>query len=237
MPIGGPGEPRPENDTALTGGPLDSRMATADADIGDLVKENARAVTAAVSVVGYAVVVAAFAQVIPLPSLSRDAVILLSDLIAVINSLALASLLAGYYYIRRGAVEKHRTAMLTAFALIMLFLVVYVLKVGGGFEKSFVGPETVKLAYFAMLIIHVLLSVVSVPVVLYAVVLGLTHAPEELAETAHAKWGRVAVAAWAVSLALGIVTYLLLNHVYDWVPLHRGGEAALLLLPALRRRR
>ncbi|MFB6197443.1 MAG: DUF420 domain-containing protein, partial [Halobacteriaceae archaeon] len=58
--------------------------------------------------------------------------------------------------------------------------------------------------------------VVAVPVVLHAVVLGLTHTPTELGDTAHPRVGKVAVAAWSVSLALGIVTYLMLNHVYGW---------------------
>jgi putative membrane protein len=40
--------------------------------------------------------------------------------------------------------------------------------------------------------------------------------------------GRIAVLAWSVSLFLGIVTYVMLNHVYGWVP--RGEEAVLPLL-------
>jgi putative membrane protein len=57
---------------------------------------------------------------------------------------------------------------------------------------------------------------VSVPVVVYAITLGLTHTPEELRETAHARVGRVAAAAWSLSLFLGVIAYFLLNHVYDW---------------------
>jgi putative membrane protein len=219
-------------------------MATASSRT--VLKEHPRAVTAVLSVVGYALVLGAFAGVIPLfPDLSRGTVVLFSDLIAVVNSLALTSLLVGWYFIRRGAVRKHRAAMLTAFSLICAFLVLYLWKVGGGFEKSFVISEGQFLAeyagvieplYLAMLGVHILLSVVAVPVVLYAIVLGLTHTPEELRETAHARVGRVAVLSWSLSLFLGVVTYVMLNHVYGWVP--RGEEAALLLVavPALGRR-
>jgi putative membrane protein len=180
------------------------------------------------SVVGYALVIGAFEGLIPLfPDLSREAVILFSDLIAVVNTLALTTLLAGWWFIRRGDVWRHRAAMLVAFTLICAFLVLYLWKVGGGFEKSIVIREgqflaayagAVELAYFAMLAVHILLSVVAVPVVLYAVVLGLTHTPEELRETSHATYGRVAVGSWSLSLFLGVVTYWLLNHVYAWVP-------------------
>ena len=173
--------------------------------------------------------VGAFAGLLPIfPPLSDATVVLFSDLIAVVNTFALTALLVGWWFIRNGDVRKHRAAMLTAFALICVFLVLYLWKVGGGFEKSFVVPDGAFLAayagvvepvYLVMLAVHIFLSVVAVPVVLYAVVLGLTHTPAELRDTRHARVGRIAVTAWAVSLFLGIVTYVLLNHVYMWEPL------------------
>jgi putative membrane protein len=80
-----------------------------------------------------------------------------------------------------------------------------------------------------MLAVHVLLSVVSVPVVLHAVVLGLTHSPSELPETIHPRVGRIAVVAWTLSLALGVFTYVLLNHVYSWEAVARSGMALFVL--------
>ena len=215
--------------------------ATPDGPVG-VVREHPVVVTAALSVVGYVLVGGAFAGVLPIfPPLSDATVVLFSDAIAVVNSLALTSLLVGWYFIRNGEVRKHRAAMVTAFLLISLFLVLYLWKVGGGFEKSFVVPEgtflagyagLIEPAYLLMLGIHIFLSVVSVPVVLFAILLGLTHSPAELRDTAHARIGRIAVLAWSVSLFLGIVTYFMLNHVYGWVP--RGEEALLLLLVAPR---
>jgi len=190
-----------------------------------------RRVTAVVSVVGYALVLGTFAGLVPIfPEIGRSTVLLLSDAIAVINTCALAALVAGYYFVRTGRIRAHRAAMLTAFALIMAFLVVYLWKVGGGFEKRLVIEQgqflwryagIVHPVYLAMLAVHVLLSVVSVPVVLHAVVLGLTRDVSELPDTAHPTVGRVAVAAWTLSLALGVLTYWLLNHVYSWTPMVR----------------
>jgi len=196
--------------------------------VSEYARANPRRVTVVLSVVGYALVAAAFSGVVPLfPELSRDTVLLFSDAIAVVNTLALTSLLAGAVFIKRGDVRKHRAAMLTAFALICAFLVLYLWKVGGGFEKSIVIEEgqflaayagVVRPLYLLMLAVHIFLSVVAVPVVLYAITLGLTHTPAELRETAHAKYGRIAVTAWSLSLFLGVVTYWMLNHVYSWVP-------------------
>lgn len=177
-----------------------------------------RAVTAVLSVIGYVLVVGAFAGLLPLPEISREAVILLGDAIAVVNFLALSAIVAGVYFIRNDAVRKHRAAMLTAFSLIMLFLVLYLTKVGGGFEKEIQAAGLVWGAYITMLAIHILLSAISVPVVLHAVVLGLTHTPAELRKTVHARVGRIAAAAWSLSLFLGLVTYVMLNHIYMWTP-------------------
>ncbi len=178
-------------------------------------KNNPRAATAILSAVGYVLVLGTFAGLLPIyPELSRATTDLFSHAIAAVNTVALTALLLGWRWIRREEVRKHRAAMLTAFGLILLFLVLYLVKIGGGGEKSIDATGLVYYAYLIMLAIHIVLSAVSVPVVIHAVVLGLTHTPAELRETAHARVGRIAAAAWGLSLALGIVTYLMLNHIY-----------------------
>jgi putative membrane protein len=62
-----------------------------------------------------------------------------------------------------------------------------------------------------MLSVHLVLSVVSVPPDNYAITLGLTHRPAELARINKAKVGRVAVYAWITSLVLGVLTYMMLQ--------------------------
>jgi putative membrane protein len=183
-------------------------------------KDHPLAVTVVLSVVGYGLVVGTFLGWVPgtvYPELTQGQVNLLTDAIAVVNVLATVSLLAGWRWIRRDEVGKHAAAMGTAFALILVFLVLYLTKIGGGGTKEFVGPTLVYYAYLAMLAVHIVLSIVAVPVVLYALVLGLTHTPTELrTETSHRRVGRVAAGSWILSLTLGVVTYLLLNHVYDY---------------------
>lgn len=211
------------------------------------IKDHPLAVTAVLSLLGYVLVLGTFAGVVDVfPAISDRTVVLLSDMIAVTNTLALTALLAGWRFIRVGEIRKHRTAMLTAFSLILLFLVLYLTKVGGGFEKEIVVREgqflaayagPVRIAYLAMLAIHILLSVVAVPVVIYPVVLGLTHSPAELRETNHARVGRIAVISWSLSLFLGVVTYVMLNHVYSWVPRGEAATGALFLLVAIPARR
>ncbi|MFB6127943.1 MAG: DUF420 domain-containing protein [Halolamina sp.] len=185
------------------------------------IRDHPRATTAVLSVAGYALVAATFVGVVPdavYPELTLAQVNLLSHAIAAVNTTATLLLVAGWYFIRNDEVAKHRAAMGSAFALIMVFLVLYLTKIGGGGTKEMVGaPTAVYYAYLAMLAIHIVLSVVSVPVVLHAIVLGVTHSPAELRrETPHRTVGRIAASTWILSLTLGVVAYVLLNWVYDY---------------------
>ena len=189
------------------------------------VRDHPLAVTAVLTVLGYTAVLAAFADLLPVPALERRTVLLLGHLIAAINTGALLSLVAGWRFVKRGEIRRHAAAMLSAFALILLFLVLYVWKQAGGFTKELQVSQgqflaeyagAVTYGYLLLLGIHVVLSILAVPLVLYAVLIGTTHTPQAVPETRHPTVGRVAVAVWAVSLVLGIVTYFLLNHVYGW---------------------
>lgn len=181
------------------------------------VRERPVAVTAFLSLVGYAIVIGTFVADLPIyPDLSFAQVEFLTHAIAVVNLLATVLILLGWYWIKNGEIQKHRWAMLGAFGLILIFLLMYLPKVGGGGTKHFVGPAIPYYAYLLMLAIHVLLSIVAVPVVLHAVVLGLTFTPAELPNTSHPRVGRIAAISWTISLVLGVVTYLMLNHLYDW---------------------
>lgn len=198
--------------------------------VREIIRAHPVAITTVLTIIGYALVVGTFAGWFGFyPDLSAGEVDFLTHAIAIINSITLAAILLGVHYVKNTQYQKHKVAMLVAFGLILLFLVVYLVRVGGGFEKEIVGaPTGIHEAYLVMLAIHILLSIVSVPVVLYAVLLGLTHSVRELKQTRKAQIGRFAAVAWIVSLVLGIITYLLLNHIYSAQP--REPRGGLLLL-------
>jgi putative membrane protein len=148
------------------------------------------------------------------PALAR-LVAFAPHLIAAINASALIVLLRGRAAIRAGRVASHRRLMLTAAVLISGFLVLYVTRVALGGTKAFPGPATVRVyLYLPLLAIHVLLSIISVPLVVYNLLVGLTRPIGAIGVTPHPRVGRTAVALWSVSLALGIVVYVMLNLVY-----------------------
>lgn len=198
--------------------------------VGRYAKDRPVVTTGVLTAIGYGVVLGTFAGVLPIyPDIDESGVDLLSHSIAVVNTVATGCLVLGWYWIRKREITRHKYAMIAAFALIVLFLVLYLPKVGGGGEKHFVLESAygwvplwwwIEPLYLAMLAIHIVLSVLAVPLVILSVVLGLTHTPAELSATRKMQIGRWAAGAWIVSLALGVLTYIMLNHLFaaDFVP-------------------
>jgi len=154
------------------------------------------------------------------PDIGLRTVNLLSHVIALNNTLTVGILILGWYFIQNGSPRLHGTAMSVAFLLILVFLVLYLLKTGGGGRKEFVGPLVVKIPYLIMLLVHILLSIVSVPLVLYSLILALGRPLTKVGESVHPAVGPWAAGCWIVSLSLGILCYLLLHHAYtfEYVP-------------------
>lgn len=184
------------------------------AAFGERVGKRPLVTAGGLTLVAYAVVIATFAGALPYPPISRATSTLLSHAIAIVNAATVACLLAGWYWVRTGAVRRHRIAMSFAMVLILAFLGMYLLRIGGGGTKTFVGPSTIRLGYLAMLAVHILLSIAAVPLVIYVFVLGVSRTVPEIRRSPHARVGRVAASVWILSLVLGLVTYLLLEHVY-----------------------
>jgi len=183
----------------------------------DLVFRRPGVIAVVLAAVVYAVLAYALASEPPpgLPPAVARLVALAPHLIALINAAALICLRMGWRAIRSGNVTLHRRFMLSAATLISAFLVLYVTRVALGGTKAFPGPAVVRTyLYLPMLTVHILLSILSVPPVIYNVLVGLTHHPDEIGRTAHPRVGRVAVTLWSLSLVLGLGVYLLLNIIY-----------------------
>ena len=135
--------------------------------------------------------------------------------IALVNALALVLLAAGWWLIRNGYVKLHRIAMPSALGLISLFLVMYVTRIYLGGIKEFPGPEGIYYyVYLPILIIHLVLSIICIQPVLYVALIAFTHKIEDIPRTRHRLVGRIAVPMWILSLALGLVVYIMLYREY-----------------------
>jgi putative membrane protein len=107
--------------------------------------------------------------------------------------------------IRKRAIKRHRNLMLGAVVASAAFLALFVIRfVSFGFAK-FEGGDALRVFYYVVLFSHEPLAVVSVPLVLVAMILGLSKSYR-----AHREIAQVALPIWLYSAATGVVLYVLL---------------------------
>lgn len=97
--------------------------------------------------------------------------------------------------VRRGDRETHRRRMLIATGFASVFLVLYLFRISMQGTTPFPGPAPWNYVYYAILITHLFTAVVSTPLVLAALWLGLrgqfgTH--RRVARIAYPMWVYVA---------------------------------------------
>lgn len=130
---------------------------------------------------------------------------------AAVSAVAIVVIATGVRAIRRGQVRRHRRSMLAGLALFGTFLVLYLYRVSLVGPTHFEGPAWIgSFVYLPLLAVHVGLAIVCVPLLYYVALLAASRPVAEISGTPHPRVGRVAVALWLVSFALGIVVYLFL---------------------------
>ena len=128
---------------------------------------------------------------------------------AVLNSISLVLLLAGYGSIRRKHVTAHKRFMIAAFGVSVLFLISYLTYRFFGQEKRFGGQGWIRRVYFFILITHVSLAA-TVPVLasrtLYLALRGRFEK--------HRRIARITLPIWIYVSVTGVIVYVLLFRVY-----------------------
>jgi putative membrane protein len=129
---------------------------------------------------------------------------------AVINSIVAVLLVAGLVAAKRRQYSTHKTIMLTAMALSLLFLVSYILHHLFAGETTFGGTGAIRYVYYVILATHIVLAAVILPFILftaYRALIGENAAHRKLAKKTWPVWFYVAVT--------GPVVYLLISPYYQ----------------------
>lgn len=180
-------------------------------------RDHALPLAALVSIVALALVFGAVLGAVPAEALPHAPALVaaIPHANAVVSLLAIGAILVGWRAVRRGDVARHRAAMLAATTLFAAFLSLYLYKVALEGPAAFPGPAAVhRFVYLPILAVHVTLAVVCIPLLAYALLVGLTHRVEEIPTTRHPRVGRLAAPLWLTSFGLGEVVYALLYLVY-----------------------
>ncbi len=125
---------------------------------------------------------------------------------ALFNGLSAIALVVGFSLIRRKRIAQHRAAMLSAFAFSTLFLVSYITNHYLHGEMRFPGPHNaVWIAYIAILVSHIFLSVIALPLVLITFFFALTGR-----YATHRRIARWTYPIWLYVSVTGVVVYAML---------------------------
>jgi uncharacterized membrane protein YozB (DUF420 family) len=128
---------------------------------------------------------------------------------ATLNGISAVFLTAGYLFIRRGRQALHKKCMLAALAASTAFLTSYIIYHANTGSKPFPGRGSMRIAYFSILITHVVLAATILPLALTTAARGL-----RAQYTRHVKIARWTLPIWLYVSVTGVVIYLLLYQLY-----------------------
>ena len=129
---------------------------------------------------------------------------------AVFNSIVSLCLIAGVFAIKNKNVKLHRGLMMTAFVLSSLFLVSYVIYHASVPHTVFGGEGMIRGFYYFLLVSHILLSIVVVPLVLWAIYFAWTGKIES-----HKKIVKWTFPIWTYVAITGVTVYFMISPYYQ----------------------
>ena len=128
---------------------------------------------------------------------------------AALNATSAVLIIAAYRAIRRLEIERHRALMLSAASVSALFLISYVTYHARVGSVRFTATGLPRAIYLSVLGTHTVLAVVTVPLVLRTLYLGLKRRDDR-----HRPLARWTLPIWLYVSVTGVVVYLMLYQLY-----------------------
>jgi putative membrane protein len=125
---------------------------------------------------------------------------------ALLNGLSATALLIGYTLIRGRRIRAHRAAMMTAFGFSTLFLVSYIFHHALHGDVRYPVHAAFRGLYLSLLASHILLAIVTLPLVLVTFFFSLSGRIPQ-----HRKVARWTFPLWLYVSVTGVVTYAMLR--------------------------
>jgi len=126
---------------------------------------------------------------------------------ASLNAAAATLLATGWWLIRRRRIEAHRRCMIAAFAASALFLTSYVVYHLHAGSRPYEGGGALRVAYFTILLTHVVLAAGILPMAIVTLVRGLRRD-----DARHRRLARWTMPIWLYVSVTGVVIYVMLYH-------------------------
>lgn len=125
---------------------------------------------------------------------------------ALLNGLSATALLIGFTFIRARRIAAHRASMITAFVFSTLFLVGYILHHALHGDVRYPVHAEFRTFYLCLLASHIVLAVVTLPLVLVTFFFSLSGRFPQ-----HRKVARWTFPLWLYVSVTGVITYVMLR--------------------------
>jgi putative membrane protein len=125
---------------------------------------------------------------------------------AILNGLSAVALLIGFTFVKSKKIPQHRAAMMTAFVFSTLFLVSYIAHHALHGDVRYPVGAAFRTLYLWLLTSHIILAVVSLPLVLVTFFFSLTGRIRQ-----HRGVARWTFPLWLYVSVTGVITYVMLR--------------------------
>lgn len=129
----------------------------------------------------------------------------LATLNACLNTLSMVFLLAGFFFIRRKQIQKHKACMLTAFGISCVFLVSYLVHHTRVGSVEYAGPESLRPLYYVVLVPHIVFAAL-VPLLAIVTIRRALKGDFER----HRRIAKITLPIWLYVSVSGVVVYFML---------------------------
>jgi uncharacterized membrane protein YozB (DUF420 family) len=124
---------------------------------------------------------------------------------ASLNAIAAVFLAIGWVFIKRRQIDRHRACMIAAFVTSALFLTSYLVYHANVGSVPYQGTGGMRVAYFAILITHVVLAASILPLALVTLSRALSRRFDR-----HRRIARWTLPIWLYVSVTGVVIYVML---------------------------
>jgi putative membrane protein len=125
---------------------------------------------------------------------------------ASLNTLTALLLVFGFLKIKAKKIEAHKLLMISATASSALFLICYILYHHYHGDTKFLGTGWIRPVYFAILISHILLSMIQVPLIFTTLYFAFSGRMQ-----AHKKIAKFTFPIWLYVSVTGVMVYFFLK--------------------------
>ncbi len=133
----------------------------------------------------------------------------LPPIYASLNALTAIGLIVAIIAIKRKNRKLHQRVIQVCLIFSILFLLLYVLYHMTSDTTPYGGEGLLKMIYFFLLISHILLSMVVIPIVLFAYLFAWQGDFER-----HKKWTKFAFPMWLYVAVTGVLVYVMISPYY-----------------------